>query len=122
MYDDIGKLILRLTLGILMLLHGIAKLRYGVSGIEGMVSSHGLPGFLAYGVFVGEVIAPLMVIAGWNTRIGGIIIAINMIVAIALAHSTQLFAIGKGDLINGIKPIKNDILNMIISKGIIIFI
>lgn len=95
MYDDIGKLILRLTLGILMLLHGIAKLRYGVSGIEGMVSSHGLPGFLAYGVFVGEVIAPLMVIAGWNTRIGGIIIAINMIVAIALAHSTQLFAIGK---------------------------
>ena len=89
MYDDIGKLILRLTLGILMLLHGIAKLRYGVSGIEGMVSSHGLPGCLAYGGFVGEVIA------GWNTRIGGIIIAINMIVAIALAHSTQLFAIGK---------------------------
>ncbi|MEN9782908.1 MAG: hypothetical protein RJA24_251 [Pseudomonadota bacterium] len=95
MYDDIGKLILRLTLGILMLLHGIAKLRYGVSGIEGMVSSQGLPGFLAYGVFVGEVIAPLMVIAGWNARIGGLIIAINMIVAIALAHSTQLLAIGK---------------------------
>ncbi len=95
MYDDIGKLILRLTLGILMLLHGIAKLRYGVSGIEGMVTSHGLPGFLAYGVFVGEVIAPLMVIAGWNTRIGGAIMALNMIIAIALAHSTQLFAIGK---------------------------
>ena len=95
MYDDIGKLILRLTLGILMLLHGIAKLRYGVSGIEGMVSSQGLPGFLAYGVFVGEVIAPLMVIAGWNTRIGGAIMALNMIIAITLAHSTQLFAIGK---------------------------
>jgi len=95
MYDDIGKLILRLTLGILMLLHGIAKLRYGVSGIEGMVTSHGLPGFLAYGVFVGEVIAPLMVIAGWHARTGGLIIAFNMVVAIALAHSTQLFAIGK---------------------------
>ena len=95
MSDDLGKLLLRLTLSILMLLHGIAKLRYGVSGIEGMVTSHGLPGFLAYGVFVGEVIAPLLVIAGFYSRIGGLIIAFNMIVAIALAHSAQLFDIGK---------------------------
>ena len=95
MSDDLGKLLLRLTLGILMLLHGIAKLRYGVSGIEGMVTSHGLPGFLAYGVFVGEVIAPLLVISGFYSRIGGLIIAFNMIVAIALAHSAQLFDIGK---------------------------
>ena len=93
--DDFGKLLLRLTLGILTLLHGIAKLRYGVSGIEGMVTSHGLPGFIAYGVFVGEVIAPLLVIAGFHARAGGLIIAFNMIVAIALAHSAQLFDIGK---------------------------
>lgn len=95
MNDDIGKLVLRLTLGILMLLHGIAKLRYGVAGIEGMVISHGLPGFLAYGVFVGEIIAPLMVIAGFYARAGGLIMAFNMAVAIALAHSAQLFGIGK---------------------------
>ncbi len=95
MNDDIGKLVLRLTLGILMLFHGIAKLRYGVSGIEGMVTSHGLPGFLAYGVFVGEVLAPLLVIFGFYARIGGLIIAVNMVVAIALAHGSQLFDIGK---------------------------
>lgn len=95
MNDDIGKLVLRLTLGILMLLHGIAKMRYGVSGIEGMVVSHGLPGFLAYGVFVGEVFAPLLVILGFYARVGGAIIAINMVVAIALAHSSQLLSIGK---------------------------
>jgi putative oxidoreductase len=95
MNDDIGKLVLRLTLGILMLLHGIAKMRYGVSGIEGMVTGHGLPGFLAYGVFVGEVFAPLLVILGFYARIGGLIIAFNMVVAIALAHSAQLLSIGK---------------------------
>lgn len=95
MYDDIGKLILRLTLGILMLLHGIAKLRYGVAGIEDMLVSHGLPGFIAYGVFVGEIIAPLMVIAGWNARLGGFIMAATMVVAIALAHGSQLFDLGK---------------------------
>jgi len=95
MYDDIGKLILRLTLGILMLLHGIAKLRYGVAGIEGMLVNHGLPAFFAYGVFVGEIIAPLMVIAGWNSRLGGLIMAANMVAAIALAHGSQLFDLGK---------------------------
>lgn len=95
MNDDIGKLVLRLTLGIFMLLHGIAKLRFGVSGIEGMLVSHGLPAFFAWGVFVGEVIAPLMVIAGFYARIGGLIVAFNMVVAIALAHGSQLFDLGK---------------------------
>ncbi|MBY0267597.1 MAG: DoxX family protein [Burkholderiales bacterium] len=95
MSDDIGKLVLRLTLGILMLLHGIAKLRYGVGGIENMVVSQGLPAFFAYGVFVGEVIAPLLVIAGFYARIGGLVMAFNMVVAIALAHSSQLFSLSK---------------------------
>ena len=95
MSDDIGKLALRLTLGILMLLHGIAKLRYGVGGIEGMVTNHGLPGFLAYGVFVGEVIAPLLVIFGFYARIGGVIMAVNMVAAITLAHGSQLLDLDK---------------------------
>ncbi len=95
MNDDIGKLVLRLTLGILMLLHGIAKLKNGVSGIEGMLVSHGLPGFFAYGVLVGEVLAPLLVIFGFYARIGGAIMAISMLFAFALAHSSQLFDLSK---------------------------
>ena len=93
--EDTGKLLLRLALGILMLFHGIAKLRYGVSPIESMVKSHGLPGFFAYGVFVGEVIAPLMVLPGYYARLGALIIAFNMIVAVALAHTGQLTDIGR---------------------------
>lgn len=95
MTDDTGKLILRLSLGTLILLHGIAKLGHGVSGIEGMLQSHGLPGFLAYGAYVGEVIGPILVILGLYARIGAAIIAINMVVAIALVHSSQLFDLGK---------------------------
>lgn len=90
MYEDIGKLVLRLTLGILILLHGIAKLRFGVSGIEGMLQSHGLPTILAYGVFVGEVLAPILVIIGLYARIAALFIAFHMIVAVALVHSSQM--------------------------------
>ncbi len=90
---DAGKLILRLALGVLILLHGIAKLTSGIDGITRMVTSAGLPDWVAYGVYVGEVVAPLMVIAGWFSRIGAGVIAINMVFAIALAHRSDLFGL-----------------------------
>ena len=91
MADDAGKLILRLTLGILMLLHGIAKISGGVDGLEKLVAGAGLPSVLAYGVYVGEVLAPLLVIFGFFARFGAAIIVVNMLFAIFLAHRTDLF-------------------------------
>lgn len=89
---DVGKLILRVVLGVLLLMHGIAKLK-GVGAIEGMLQSNGLPALLAYGVFVGEIIAPVMVILGWQMLIGLVLIIVNMLFAIGLAHSHQVFAL-----------------------------
>jgi putative oxidoreductase len=94
---DAGKLIIRLTLGVLLLLHGVAKLMSpeGVTGIGGMLASKGLPAFIAYGVYVGEVLAPLMIILGIFSRIGGLLVVANMIVAISLVHAHQIFTMGK---------------------------
>ena len=95
--DDTGKLILRLTVGVLMLLHGIAKATNpeGVGGISGMLVSKGLPGFIAYGAYVGEILAPLMLILGVFTRIGALLVVVNMIFAIGLAHVADIFTLGK---------------------------
>lgn len=90
---DLGKLIIRITLGALLLFHGISKLINGIGFIEGELASHGLPTFLAYGVYIGEVVAPLMVLLGYQTRIGALLIVFNMLVAIALVHSHQLMAL-----------------------------
>ena len=92
--NDSAKLILRLALGLLILLHGIAKLRGGIDPIAGMVTGAGLPAWLAYGVYVGEVLAPLMVIAGGYSRIAAAVIAVNMLFAIGLAHRGELFELG----------------------------
>jgi putative oxidoreductase len=94
MNDSAGKLILRLALGILVLLHGIAKLRGGIDPIEGMVQGAGLPAFVAYGVYIGEAVAPILVLLGWYSRIGATLIAINMLFAIALVHRAEIFALG----------------------------
>jgi len=88
--DDVGRLVLRLVLGILVLLHGVNKLLNGVSGIEGMLQGLGLPGQLAYAVFLGEVLGPIMLIFGWYARIGAGLVVVNMLVAIALVHSRDL--------------------------------
>lgn len=93
MNDDIGKLILRLTLGILMLMHGLAKIVGGVGFIEGMLAGAGLPQFIAYGVYLGEVLGPIMIIIGWHTRLGALLIAINMLFAIGLAHAHEVFTL-----------------------------
>lgn len=95
--DDAGKLLLRLVLGILILLHGISKMTHGVGFIVSMVQQHGLPSFVAYLVYIGEVIAPILVIVGVFARLGGLIIAINMLFAFGLVHAGQLFQInGQG--------------------------
>jgi putative oxidoreductase len=88
--QDLGKLVLRLTIGVLMLLHGIAKIRGGVGPIEGMLQGAGLPAALAYGAYVGEVLAPIAMIVGFQTRIAAILVAVNMLFAIGLAHMAQI--------------------------------
>ena len=88
--QDFGKLVLRIALGALILLHGISKLKNGLGPIEGMLVAKGLPGVLAYGALVGEVLAPLMLLFGAYARIGAVIVAVNMLFAFGLAHMGQL--------------------------------
>lgn len=93
---DLGKLLVRLALGGLLLFHGIAKLFHGIGFIEGLLAAHSLPTQLAWAVYIGEIIAPLMVILGYQTRIGALLIVINMVVAIVLAHTHELLALNRG--------------------------
>jgi len=87
---DVAKLVLRLTVGLLILLHGISKIQGGPGFILDIVEKAGLPDPFGYLVYVGEVLAPLLVIVGFWTRVAAVVIAINMIVAVLLVHTGQL--------------------------------
>ncbi len=89
--EDAGKFLLRVTIAGLLLLHGIAKLINGIDPLIGLIESKGVPGFVAYGVYVGEVIAPILVLVGFKTRIAALVMAFNMVVAIGLAHAKEIF-------------------------------
>lgn len=92
--DSLGKLLVRLTIGGLMLFHGYSKFQNGIAGIFEMVDAAGLPSVMAYGVYVGEIVAPVLIILGLWTRLAAAVFAFNMMVAIALGHASELFSLG----------------------------
>ncbi|AXK48310.1 GntR family transcriptional regulator [Aliarcobacter trophiarum LMG 25534] len=93
--EEIGKLILRVSIAGLMLFHGIAKFLNGIDGIKFLVTQAGLPEFFAYGVYLGEILFPILIILGLFTRISSLFFALTMVFAIFLAHSSDLFVLGK---------------------------
>jgi putative oxidoreductase len=82
--EDTGKLILRLTVGGLILFHGISKIIHGIAWMSAPLAAAHLPSFIGYGVYVGEVVAPIFVILGLWTRIASLLVAVNMVFAVAL--------------------------------------
>ena len=94
---DIGKLLLRLTVGGLMLFHGVAKILHpgSLDIISGRLAAAGLPEALVYAVYIGEIVAPLMLLAGVLARWGGLLLAVNMVFAIGLVHTGDLWGLTK---------------------------
>jgi putative oxidoreductase len=93
--EDLGKLILRATLAIMILFHGVAKIINGVGFVTALVAKVGLPPALGYLVYIGEVIAPLLILFGVWTRLAALVVAINMVVAVFLVHTGELFTLAK---------------------------
>ena len=92
--EDAAKLMFRLLVGLLLLIHGIGKMQSGPDQIIEMVSRTGLPAATAYLVYIGEVLAPILVIAGLWTRPAALVAAINMLVAVLLVHTADLLSLG----------------------------
>lgn len=85
--------LLRLSVAAMMLMHGISKLVNGIGGIESMVSARGLPPALAYGVYLGEVVAPVLLIANLWVQPAALVMAVNMVFAIALVHAGDVLTL-----------------------------
>ena len=94
--DDVGKLILRVAVGGIMLFHGVWKLAHGIGWLPPILQMHGLPGFFAYGVFVAEVLAPFLLISGWLTRLASVTIVVDMLTAILLVLHNDIFTVKPG--------------------------
>jgi putative oxidoreductase len=85
---SIGLTVLRVVLGVVFIAHGAQKFSQGVSGVA--------QGFAGMGVPLAEVAAPLvaglelvggvLLVFGIATRVVAVLLAVDMVVAGALAH------------------------------------
>lgn len=85
--EDGGKLVLRVLVAGLMLFHGVDKIVHGPGHVAQDLVEHAMPPAMAYGAYLGEVVAPLLMIAGIWTRISAIVYSGSMAFATLLVHS-----------------------------------
>jgi putative oxidoreductase len=114
MKNEIGNLILRFVMGGIFLAHGIVKFQSGIENIAGWFVSIGLPGFMANGVALLEIIGGIALIIGLGTRVFSGLFAILLVGAIikvkfslglidGYAYDLALLAISLHLAVNGSK-------------------
>ncbi len=81
-----GITLLRLTLGVMFLAHGLLKvLVFTLPGTAGFFESVGFPGFLAYIVAPAEIVAGIALLVGFRTRLVAAA-TIPLLIGAALVH------------------------------------
>ncbi len=95
--NDKAIKVLSFSLGFLLLFHGVDKIMNGTEFIQTMLEKANIPyaKYMTYGVFIGEVMAPVLLIIGRYIKIAGGIIAFNMLAAIFLAHKDTIFTLSE---------------------------
>ena len=89
---DLAALILRVTNGILFLLHaGLKLFVFTPAGTVGFFESIGLPGFLAYIVIAAELLGGIALILGYKTRIVSLGLILVLLGAIFTVHLSAGF-------------------------------
>jgi putative oxidoreductase len=91
--SDLGKLLLRVPVGGLMLFHGLNKLQTGYVFINPLLQKAHLPAYLAHGVLAGELLAPILIVLGIFTRPAALVEAFTMGMAVYLVHRGQLYSL-----------------------------
>lgn len=81
----IVSVIMRVVMGIIFVYHGVAKFQMGLGNVEAWFGSLGIPGFLAYGVAVLELVGGIMFIVGLFTRYVSAVFVVMLVGAIFTA-------------------------------------
>jgi putative oxidoreductase len=86
-YSDLGPTVLRLALGSMWIAHALMKyLVFTLPGFAGWLASQGLPGFMAWPVFLMELLGGLLILSGFHGRW----VSLLLIPVMAVALSTHM--------------------------------
>lgn len=92
---NVAILLFRISIPFTMLIYGIDKITNGTGFIGSLLDAYNLPSFLVYGVFIGEIIAPIMLLLGYRSRLAGLLFAFNCLLAILMAQVQYFFTLNQ---------------------------
>ncbi|WP_306014285.1 MULTISPECIES: DoxX family protein [unclassified Allomuricauda] len=92
---NVAILLFRISIPFTMLIYGIDKITNGTGFIGSLLDAYNLPSFLVYGVFIGEIIAPIMLLLGYRSRLAGSLFAFNCLLAILMAQIQYFFTLNQ---------------------------
>lgn len=103
--EKVSQFVARVFLGQIFLLSGLFKIS-GYAGTQGYMEAMGVPGMLLPLVIALEVGGGLAIIAGWQTRLTAVALAVFTLVAAAIFHNnladqTQMIMFMKNIAITG---------------------
>lgn len=84
--QPLGLLVLRLSLGAIMIAHGWQKIAGHLHGFMGTLGHLGIPAWMAYLVVAAEFGGGILVVVGFLTRFAAFAFLIDMLVAIFKVH------------------------------------
>ena len=87
--QPLGLLALRIVLALIFLYHGYPKLTRLHGNLQGVFVEHGLPGYFVYVAGILETFGGGLLAVGLFTRPAGLLLALEMCVAIWKVHSSQ---------------------------------
>jgi putative oxidoreductase len=115
--EDLGKLILRIFCGGLMIFHGIHKINHGHDFIKKMLTNSGMPEFMWIGIPFSEILAPVLIIVGIFTRLSALLISFTMLMAMYLVRGWTAFQLNPD-----LGYINAELELLYFSMGIVIFL
>lgn len=90
---DAARLFIRLYVALLMSFHGANKVLHGIAPIVDLVTRAGLPPWVAYGVYLGEIVGPILLLTGLWARLGALLVIVNILACVGLSHMGALFSL-----------------------------
>jgi putative oxidoreductase len=91
--QPLALLILRIAVGIVFLFHGYPKLAHSGAGLQAAFVDHGLPAYFVYVSGILETFGGGLILLGLFTRWVGLLLAIEMCVALWKFQSRSYFAV-----------------------------
>lgn len=84
--QPLALLVMRLTLGAIMVVHGYHKVFGGLQHFAHMVGGMGMPVWLGYIAAFTEFVGGLLILAGFFTRLAAFAVCVELVVAIWKVH------------------------------------